>query len=602
MSTIELPPAIEEEMAVEQEGAVALARIRALTVRYIIASTLIFLVGGLLGVLLRQSQAELEVIDPVTWYAYMTAHGLAAFIGWAAFALMGLTWWILAECGLPLRTWGWRWAVACWWTMVIGVAGIVVSTLSMDFGGSWVFLYPIAEFPAGAWDNVAAGLFSISVLIVGLSIFAYCFGVLAAVTGPGLGALKPGWLNKVGVALGLGILWPRRFPTDRPLQYPVIPATVIAIDMIIATAPLAVLLVVMTAQAFGSDTGVDPLLAKAMLWWFGHPVVYLLLFPAVMVYYHLIPRFARRSLVAGHVIAIAWLIGVITNVIIGAHHMYTDFPDDLQQAVNGFSQPLTYAVTIPSALSLFSLAFTMYRSAFVWTPASRFLAVALVSWLVAGLQGVGLATIHFDVVAHNTLWVVGHFHNMALLNIGLVIFGGIYALLPHLIGRQWHSERLGDWHLVLTVLGGYGSVIPWMWQGADGAPRRWAVLPDEYLTATQIAIPFIAMIAIGQLFFAYNLTRTLAQRRLVGAALGPALESPRAETTPREEGRLAFGSIMVAAAFAVSLGSLWGDPFLWGPMAIVLAYVGFALGARRQAVGTIAVAVVLMVVGVLLLL
>ena len=45
------------------------------------------------------------------------------------------------------------------------------------------------------------------------------------------------------------------------------------------------------------------------------------------------------------------------------------------------------------------------------------------SWLVAGLQGVGLATIHFDAVAHNTLWVVGHFHNMALLNIGLVIFG-----------------------------------------------------------------------------------------------------------------------------------------------------------------------------------
>ena len=50
------------------------------------------------------------------------------------------------------------------------------------------------------------------------------------------------------------------------------------------------------------------------------------------------------------------------------------------------------AVTIPSAISLFSLAFTIYRSAFDWSnPAGRFLAVALCSWLVAGFQGVALA-------------------------------------------------------------------------------------------------------------------------------------------------------------------------------------------------------------------
>ena len=31
---------------------------------------------------------------------------------------------------------------------------------------------------------------------------------------------------------------------------------------------------------------------------------------------------------------------------------------------------------------------------------------------------------------HNTLWIVGHFHHMAMLNIGLLIFGAVYALLP----------------------------------------------------------------------------------------------------------------------------------------------------------------------------
>jgi cytochrome c oxidase subunit 1 len=600
MTETTVPVPLELELAPTVEGDPApLDRIRALTVRYIVASTAILLVGGALGGVLRQSQAELEVLNPTTWYAVMTAHGLAAFVGWAAFALMGVTWWILAECGLPLTRWGWRWAVACWWTMILGVAGIVVSTLSMSFGGSWVFLYPIAENGAGAWDDLAAGLFSASVLVVGLSIFAYCFGVLATVTGPGLGAEKPGWFNRVGIALGLGILWPKRFPSTRPVPYAVIPATVIAIDMIIATIPLAILLVVMIAQAFGSDAGVDPLLAKGMLWFFGHPVVYLLLFPAVMVYYHLIPRYARRPLVAGHVIAVGWLIGVVSNVIIGAHHMYMEFPDDLAQAVNGFSQPLTYAVTIPSALSLFSLSLTIYRSDFVWTPASRFLAVALVSWLVAGLQGVGLATIHFDAVAHNTLWIVGHFHNMALLNIGLVLFGCVYAIVPQLVGRPWYSHRLADWHLVLTVVGGYGSVIPWMWQGADGAPRRWAVLPDEYLDATRIALPFVALIVVGQALFVYNLARTFGAPYLQ-RTLGPELDAAPAGPSAREGGREALGGLLVALGFATALASLWGNPFLWAPIGIVLAYVGYTLGAKRQAAWTMLIAGGLALAGVAL--
>ena len=215
-------------------------------------------------------------------------------------------------------------------------------------------------------------------------------------TGPGLGARSRGWGNRLGCALGFGYLWPSRFAADRPLPYPVIPLTVIAIDMIIATVPLAVLLVEMIIQSIWSGITVNPLLAKNVLWWFGHPVVYLLLFPAVAIYYHLIPRFAKRPLVAGHIIGVGWTIAVCANVIIGAHHMYLDFPNTFQQTVNLGMQPLTYAVTIPSALSLYSLGFTIYRSDFQWTPAAKFLAVGLVSWLVAGLPGVGLATIQYD--------------------------------------------------------------------------------------------------------------------------------------------------------------------------------------------------------------
>ena len=160
-------------------------------------------------------------------------------------------------------------------------------------------------------------------------------------------------------------------------------------------------------------------------------------------------------------------------------------------------QPLTFAITLPSAISLYSLSATIWRSDFQWTPAAKFLAAAMVSWIVAGLQGLVNATIVLDVAIHNTMWIVGHFHNMALLNIGMVIFAAVYAMLPKITGKEWYSESLSNSHLWLTIIGGYGMVIPLLIQGLEGAPRRYAVLPERFDTLTQLTIPFVIILALG---------------------------------------------------------------------------------------------------------
>ena len=266
----------------------------------------------------------------------------------------------------------------------------------------------------------------------------------------------------------------------------------------------------MIAQSIDPSVSIDPLLAKNMLWFFGHPVVYLLLFPSVALLYLLVPRYAGRDLVAGRVVALAWLLAVIVNVIVWAHHIYLDYPQQsIQSTVNIAMQPLTFSIVAPSAISLYSLSLTIWRSDFQWTPAAKFLAAAMISWLVAGLSGIVNATIVFNTVVHNTMWVVGHFHNMALLNIGLVVFAGVYAFLPSLTGREWYSEKLSNTHLWLTVIGGYGMVIPMLVQGLEGAPRRYAVLPSQYETLSRLTVPFVLMLALGQVVFAYNLVRTL---------------------------------------------------------------------------------------------
>jgi cytochrome c oxidase subunit 1 len=553
--------AIGERDAVDVEG-VELAR--RLTLRYLVASTLILLVSGLLGILLRNSQAGLGRLGDNAFYAVMTAHGLGAFVGWAAFAVMGFSWWVLASVGFTPRRFGRVMAEATFWLMLFGVAGVVVTTLLFSFAASWVFLYPLPFESAGQWEDWVAGLFSGSVLLAGLAIVAWCFGILHTILGPGLHAVKTSIANRLGIALGLGYLWPRRFATNpRSVPYPVIPLTVIGIDMIIATLPLAVLLAVMVVQSFAPGVEVDPLLAKNILWFFGHPVVYLLLFPAVAIYYLLVPRLAGRDLVAGNVVALAWLVAVVANVIIWGHHVYLDYPEgSFQASLNTVQQPLTYLIVLPSALSLYSLFATVMRSSYPWNAAGTALFLGLVSWLLAGISGVVNATIAFQEAIHNTLWVVGHFHHMAFSNIGLVIFAAVYAFLPELTGKRLWSESLGRWHIWLTFIGVNMSSALWLYQGLEGAPRRFSVLPERYDALSVAGVPFVWLVGVAQVLFVVNIVQTLR-----GAEPRPVLS--RAQVRRRRQTAAAEGAIVL-----VALG-----------LAFAAGFVGYVVGRETAPEG-----------------
>jgi len=436
---------------------------------------------------------------------------VGAFVGWAGFAGMGFAWWVFASVGFPLRRFGVWMAELTFWLMIVGVGGVLVTTLLMDFGGSWVFLYPISFESAGQWTDTAAGIFSASVLLVGLSIVTWCLGVLHTAVGPALHAASPSILTRLGVSLGFGYVSPKRFATNpRSVPYPVIPLAVIGVGMIVATLPLAGLLIENIVESIDPSVTVNPLLAKNILWFFGHPVVYLLLFPAAAVYYLLVPRFAGRPLVAGNVVAIAWAIALVANVIVWAHHIYLDYPYGSAQAgINVAMQPITFALTLPSALSLYSLGFTIWRSDWKWTGASTALFLGLVGWLLAGLSGVINATIAFDVVVHNTLWIVGHFHHMALLNIGLLVIGATYAFLPELSGKPLYSDALAKWHVWLTFLAGSAFFGIWLVQGLEGAPRRYSVLPERFDATTAAAVPFTLVLAGAQVLFVWNIVQTL---------------------------------------------------------------------------------------------
>ena len=224
-----VPPArvlpYDADFTMDPPEALVAAKTRRLVLRWIWTATAFFFVAGSLGLLLRLGQAEFISLDGNLWYAVMTAHGLGAFVAWAGFFLMGISFWVLHKCGFPIRNF--LWAELTYWSMVLGVVGIVLTTLLGGFGGSWVFLYPLAFHSAGQWSDMVTGVFSVSVLLAGVSILAYCAAMLHQIISPALKAEKDTIGQRIGLAFGFGLLWPSRFRTTRGREpYPVLPLAV----------------------------------------------------------------------------------------------------------------------------------------------------------------------------------------------------------------------------------------------------------------------------------------------------------------------------------------------------------------------------------------
>ncbi len=134
------------------------------------------------------------------------------------------------------------------------------------------------------------------------------------------------------------------------------------------------------------------------------------------------------------------------------------------------------------------------------------------------------------------------------------------------------------------MVGGYGSVIPWLWQGLEGAPRRFAVLPDQYLDDEPGSrCRSSRMIVVGQALFGYNLLRTLG-RPWLAEAVGPppAEQAPAAVAVARERPRDVLAGLLVGGGVALAIPALWLNPFLWAPLGLLAGYVAVTLGARRN--------------------
>jgi len=121
------------------------------------------------------------------------------------------------------------------------------------------------------------------------------------------------------------------------------------------------------------------------------------------------------------------------------HHM---FATPIPQLGQSFFTAASTLIAIPSGVQIFCWIATLwlgkprYRTPLLWVLGFIFI------FVMGGLTGVMVASVPFDLQAHDTYFVVAHLHYVLLGGAVFPLFGAFYYWYPKFTGRLM-SERLG---------------------------------------------------------------------------------------------------------------------------------------------------------------
>jgi cytochrome c oxidase subunit I+III len=259
------------------------------------------------------------------------------------------------------------------------------------------------------------------------------------------------------------------------------------------------------APFFDTSGGGNPLLWQHLFWIFGHPEVYIMLLPATGIVSAVVAAHVRRPIVA-YPLVVAALVGIaIASFGLWVHHM---FAVGLPVLVLSLFAVASYFIAVPSGIQVFAWIATMWEGRPRWGTPLWFVAGFLVIFVLGGITGVMVATAPFDLQAHDSFFVVAHFHYVLIGGVVFPVFAGLHHWFPKLTGRL-PSEALGKVAFWLMFVGFNVTFFPQHWLGLQGMARRTYtyVAEDGWDAANLVSTVGAFVIAAGVAVFLANLAR-----------------------------------------------------------------------------------------------
>jgi cytochrome c oxidase subunit 1 len=443
-------------------------------------SATVFLLMMLFGLLMRMAQGEWIAITPELFYQIMTAHGIG-MVGTAGVSGAAIMWYFLGK-HVKLTPW-------VFWFMIgmflAGVVFILGSIFLGGFGGAWTFLFPLPAKSGGVWPAGAAAAYLVGVILVGVGFLVYYLEAGRAVIS------RYGGLAN---ALALPLLF-KGAQEDVPPPAVVASAAVTIFNGIGIVFGAAVLIISLINVLFPSFA-INPLLAKNMIYFFGHVFINAAIYMAVIAVYEIMPEYTGQPWPTTRVFAGAWAAILLMVMAVYPHHLLQDTVMPAWALVIG--QIISYASGIPLiAVTAFGLLMSLRKSSVAWDLASALLVLSVFGWSAGAIPAIIDAMVAVNKVMHNTMWVPGHFHMYLILGEVAMVFGFMVWLTRK--EETLAGTSLGAF--VAYAVGGFGFAAVLLIAGAQSVPRRWAAHMPEWLWQDHLSALFALLVVLGTAFF-----------------------------------------------------------------------------------------------------
>ncbi|KLV06982.1 cytochrome oxidase [Photobacterium aquae] len=257
-------------------------------------------------------------------------------------------------------------------------------------------------------------------------------------------------------------------------------------------------------------------------WWWGHNAVgFLLTAGLIGMNYYFIPKAADRPIYSYRLSIIHFwgLVGFYTWA--GTHHLiYSSVPVWVQN----IGIVMSLILWLPSWGGAFNSAMTLLQNKqkLKTDYIMLFFFSAIIYYCLATFEGPLLAIRWFNMIAHNSEWVIGHVHSGALGWVGMSGIAMFYYFIPRLWGKeQLWSSRLIKWHFWLAHAGvllyavalwiaGIGEGYMWLAQ-SDNGELIYSFVEAMNFKAPWLFLRFVAgvLFVLGLVLMVVNLVKTV---------------------------------------------------------------------------------------------
>jgi cytochrome c oxidase subunit 1 len=446
-----------------------------LVLAHVYTATLVLGLGALFGALQGFSRANWIVMP--AWFDYyrmLTAHGVLMALVFTTFFITGFFTFSTYSTIPRIRSTTLNWIG--FYVMLLGTVMATIAILDGSASVLYTFYAPLKASPL------------------------FYFGATFLIAGT--------WF--IAADMVMNVLWFKKQNPTLRIPLPAFMATTTMVMWVIATLGVVAEMLILIPWSLGWTPGVDVTLTRMLLWYFGHPLVYFWIMGAYTIWYAAVPATYKGTIFSDALTRVAFIMLLLLSTPVGLHHQYLD--PGISSGWKFLHTVITYGVVIPSLMTAFAIfasfeiaarkaGVTGFMNIVRWLPwkdpAFAGPGCGMLLFIFGGFGGVVNNSYSMDVLVHNTMWIVGHFHITVGGPVALTFVGTAYKLIPALSKRKLFAPKLAL-ASVYTWFGGMVIMSTAMhWVGLLGAPRRTSDVSYAGAAAVAQWHPFMVFAAIG---------------------------------------------------------------------------------------------------------